>query len=161
MRTDGHGAFGTTGPLPGTNRRRHDGTQINHHSRGPRAQSQECRSRPAPQQPDRDDRPVGLGQVLARLRYHLRRRPAPLCRKPVGLCTAVSRDDAEARCRPDRRAVAGHLHRAEDHQPQPALDRRHGHRNLRLHAAAVRPRRRALFAGHRAADRKPDGQPDG
>jgi excinuclease ABC subunit A len=103
----------------------------------------------------------GLGQVLARLRHDLCRGPAPLCRKPVGLCAAVSRDDAEARCRPDRRAVAGHFHRAEDHQPQPALDRRHRDRDLRLHAAAVRPRRRALFARHRPADRKPDRQPDG
>ena len=30
------------------------------------------------------------------------------------LCAAVPRDDAEARRRADRRAVAGHLHRAED-----------------------------------------------
>jgi hypothetical protein len=44
---------------------------------------------------------------------------------------------------------------------QPALDRRHGHRDLRLHAAAVRARRHTLFAGHRPADREPDGQPDG
>jgi excinuclease UvrABC ATPase subunit len=46
-------------------------------------------------------------------------------------------------------------------QPQPALDRRHGHRDLRLHAPAVRARRRSLFAGHRPADREPDRQPDG
>ena len=44
---------------------------------------------------------------------------------------------------------------------QPALDRRHRHRDLRLHAPAVRARRRALFAGHRPADREPDRQPDG
>jgi excinuclease ABC subunit A len=40
-----------------------------------------------------------------------------------------------------RRPVAGHLHRAEDDQPQPALHRRHGDRDLRLPAPAVRPRR--------------------
>ena len=32
----------------------------------------------------------------------------------------------------------------------------HRHRNLRLYAAAVRPRRRAVFARHRPADREPD-----
>ena len=44
---------------------------------------------------------------------------------------------------------------------QSALDGRHGHRDLRLHAPAVRARRRALFAGHRPADREPDRHPDG
>ena len=73
----------------------------------------------------------------------------------------VPRDDAEARRRAYRRAVAGDLDRAEDHQPQPALDRRHGDRNLRLHAPAVGARRRALLARHRPADRGAAGQPDG
>ena len=107
-------------------------------------------------QAGRDHRPVGLGQVVARLRHHLCRGPAPLCREPVGLCAPVPRDDAEAGRRPDRRPVAGHLDRAEDHLAQPALDRRHGHRDLRLHAPALGARRRALFAGHRPADREPD-----
>ena len=75
---------------------------------------------------------------------------------PLGLCPPVPRDDAEARRRPDRRAVAGDLDRAEDDLAQPALDRRHGHRDLRLHAAPLRPRRHPLFAGDRAADREPD-----
>ncbi len=79
----------------------------------------------------------------------------------VGLCAPVPRDDAEAGRRPDRRPVAGDLDRAEDHLAQPALDRRHGHRDLRLHAPAVRARRRPLFAGDRPADREPDRQPDG
>ena len=68
---------------------------------------------------------------------------------PVGLCAPVPGDDAEAGRGPYRGSVTGHLHRAEDHQPQSALHRRHRHRDLRLHAAAVRARRRALFAGHR------------
>ena len=80
---------------------------------------------------------------------------------PVGLCAAVPGDDAEAGRRPDRRPVAGHLHRAEDHLAQPALDRRHRHRDLRLHAAAVGARRRALLAGDRPADREPDRLADG
>ena len=44
---------------------------------------------------------------------------------------------------------------------QSALDRRHGHRDSRLHAASMGARRRALFAGHRATDRKPDRLADG
>ena len=79
----------------------------------------------------------------------------------VGLCAPVPGDDAEARRRPDRRSVAGDFHRAEDHLEESALDGRHRHRDLRLHAAAVGARRRALFAGHRPADRKPDRLADG
>ena len=73
----------------------------------------------------------------------------------------VPRDDAEARRRAYRRPLAGHLDRAEDDQPQPALDRRHRHRNLRLHAPAVGARRRPLLARDRPADRGAAGQPDG
>ena len=81
-------------------------------------------------------RPVGLRQVVARLRHHLCRGPAPLCGKPVGLCAPVPGNDAEAGRRPDRRPVAGDLHRAEDHVEESALHRRHRHRDLRLHAPA-------------------------
>ena len=42
---------------------------------------------------------------------------------------------------------------------QPALDGRHGDRNLRLPAAAVRPRRHPLFAGHRACRSRPSRSP--
>ena len=103
----------------------------------------------------------GSGKSSPRLRHHLCRGPAPLRRVPVGLRAPIPRDDAEARRRAYRRPVAGHLDRAEDDQPQPALDRRDGHRNLRLHAAVVGARRRALFARHRPADRGAAGQPDG
>ena len=96
-----------------------------------------------------------------RLRHDLCRGPAPLCREPVGLCPAVPRADAEARRRPDHRAVAGDLDRAEDHLEEPALDGGDGHRDLRLHAAAVGARRHPLLAGHRAADREPDRLADG
>jgi hypothetical protein len=105
--------------------------------------------------------PVRVGQILARLRHDLCRGPAPLCREPVGLCAPVPGDDAEAGRRPDRRPVAGHLDRAEDDLAQPALDGRHRHRDLRLHAPALGARRHPLFPGHRPADREPDGQPDG
>ena len=123
-----------------------------------RAQSQEHRRRHPARPAGGVHRPVRLGQVVARLRHHLCRGPAPLCREPVGLCPPVPRDDAEAGRRPDRRPVAGDLDRAEDHLEEPALDRRHRHRDLRLHAPAVGARRRALFARHRPADREPDRQ---
>ena len=55
----------------------------------------------------------------------------------VGLRAAVPGTDGQAGCRLDRRPVAGDLDRAEDHQPQSALHRRHGDRDPRLHAAAV------------------------
>ena len=110
---------------------------------------------------DRDHRPVRLRQVVAGVRHDLRRGPAPLCRVAVGLCAPVPGADGQAGRRRDRRAVAGDLDRAEDHLPQPALHRRHGDRNPRLHAPAVGAGRRAVFAGDRPADRGADGQPDG
>ena len=79
----------------------------------------------------------------------------------LGLCAPVPGDDAEARPRPDRRPLARDLDRAEDHLEQSALDGRHRHRDLRLHAAALGARRRALLAGDRAADREPDRVADG
>ena len=53
----------------------------------------------------------------------------------------------------DRRAVARDLDRAEGDEPQSALDRRHGHRDPRLPAAAVRARRRSALprSQHQAA----------
>ena len=126
-----------------------------------RAQSQEHRRRDPARPAGGVHRALGLGQILARLRHHLRRGPAPLRRVPLRLRPAVPGDDAEAGRRPDRRPLAGDLDRAEDHLAQSALDRRHRHRDLRLHAAPVGAHRRALFARHRAADREPDGVADG
>ena len=126
-----------------------------------RAQSQEHRPRHSARPARRLHRPFRLRQILARLRHHLRRGPAPLRREPLRLCAPVPGDDAEAGRRPDRRPLARHLHRAEDHLAQSALDRRHRHRDPRLHAASVGARRRALLAGDRPADREPDRLADG
>ena len=124
-------------------------------ARRPRPQPQEHRRRhPAPQAGGHH-RPVGLGQVVARLRHDLRRRAAPLRRVAVGLRAAVPRADGEARRRSDRRAVAGDLDRAEDDRVEPALDGRHGHRDLRLPAPAVRQHRRAALPELRQGDRQP------
>ena len=46
----------------------------------------------------------------------------------------------------------GHLHRPEGRQPQPALHRRHRHRDLRLPAPALRPRRPAPLPEVRPRD---------
>ena len=126
-----------------------------------RAQPQKRRCRPAARQPGGRHGPVGLGQVLARVRHDLCRGPAPLRRKPVGLRAPVPGADEQARRRFHRRPVARHFHRAEDDEPQPALDRRHRDGNLRLSAPALCARRRALLARHRPADRKPDRHADG
>ncbi len=112
-------------------------------------------------QAGRVHRPVGFGQIVARLRHHLCRGAAPLCRVAVGLRPPVPGNDAEARCRPYRRAVAGDRHRAEDHVEEPPLDGRHGDRNPRLYAPLVGAGRHSLFASHRPADREPNGEPDG
>ncbi len=79
----------------------------------------------------------------------------------LGLCAPVPRADGQAGRGQHRGPLAGDLDRAEDHQPQPAQHRRHGHRNPRLHAPALGAGRRALLASHRRADRGADGQPDG
>ena len=44
---------------------------------------------------------------------------------------------------------------------QPALHRGHGHRDLRLHAPAVRPRRHSLFTGHGLPIESQTVSPDG
>ena len=49
-------------------------------------------------------------------------------------------------CDAHRRAVAGDRDRAEGRRPQPALDRRHRHRDRRLPAAALRARRASRSA---------------
>ena len=146
-------------PLPLKSSVTHAGQDFR--TRRPRTQPQERRCRHAAQQPGGDHRAVGLRQIVARLRHHLCRGPAPLCRIAVGLCAPVPGADAEARRGLDRGPVAGHFHRAEDHLEESALHRRHGDGDLRLSAPAVRPGRRALFAGHRPADREPDSLADG
>ena len=71
--------------------------------------------------------------------------------------------DGEAGRRLDRRPVAGDLDRAEVGVEEPALDGRHGDRDPRLPAPALRLDRRAalpeLRPGDPAADRAADGRP--
>ena len=86
-------------------------------------------------------------------------------RRYVESLSAYARQFLELMQKPDVDHIEGlsprHLDRAEDHQPQPALDRRDRHRDLRLYAPALGARRHPLFARHRPADRRADRQPDG
>ena len=112
--------------------------------------------------PSRRDRghhgTVGFGQVVARLRHDLRRGSAPLRRVAERLRAAVPGPDGQARRRLDRGPVAGHLDRPEDDLAQPAVDRRHGHRDLRLPAPAV-VARSARPTATSAARRSPASRP--
>ncbi|CAA9295630.1 MAG: Excinuclease ABC subunit A, partial [uncultured Gemmatimonadaceae bacterium] len=131
-------------------------------SRRTRAQSQERRRHDPARPPHGDHRALGVGEVVAGVRHHLRRGAAAVRGVALGLRAAVPRADGEARRRRDRGALAGDLDRAEDGGAQPALHRGHGHRDLRLPAAAVRARGHAALpqlrprraAAERRADRR-------
>ena len=116
----------------------------------PGAQPQERRPRAAARPADRVHRAVGLGEVVARVRHDLRRGSAPLRRVAVGVRPPVPRPDGQARRRLHRGPVAGDLDRPEVGVAQPAVDRRHDHRDLRLPAAALRAHRRAALPELRA-----------
>ena len=133
-------------------RRSRYGARLDRGARRPRSQPQEYRRRSPARSAGRHHRPVGFREVVAGLRHHLCRRTAALCRVAVGVRPPVPRADGEARRRPDRRAVARDFDRAEDHRLQPALDRRHRHRDLRLPAAALRQHRRAALLQLRPRD---------
>src|SRR5215813_3084219 len=106
-----------------------------HRARRTAAQSEEYRCRDSAQYADGNHRPQRVGEVLAGIRHHLCRRAAPLRGDAFDLRAPISRSDGAARCRFDRRPEPGDLDRAEDYQPQPAVDRRHDHRDLRLPAS--------------------------
>ncbi len=141
---------------------RDHGQRSHRRPRSPGAQPQVHRRGDSTGPARRHHRPERLGKVLAGLRHHLRGGTAPLRRVAVGLCPPVPRADGKAGRRLDRRPVARHLHRAEDHHQEPALDGRHGHRDLRLPAPALRPGRRPALpraAGDHRTDRPADGRP--
>jgi excinuclease UvrABC ATPase subunit len=77
-------------------------------------------------------------------------------RRYVESLSAYARQFLQLMQKPDVDSIEGsvpcHFHRTEDHQPQPALHRGHGHGNSRLYAPVVGARGRALFPRHRSAD---------
>ena len=125
---------------------------VDRRPRRPRSQPQE-RRRPYPARQARGHhRSVGLRASRRWRSTRSTRRAAPLCRVAVGLRAAVSRAGREAGRRPDRRPLAGHLHRATDDRLQSPLHRRHGDGDLRLSAAAVRQRGGAALPDVRSRD---------
>ena len=109
---------------------------------------------------DGHHRTLGVGKVVARLRHDLRRGAAPIRRVAVGLRAPVPGADGQAGRRLDRGALTGDLDRSEDDLAQPALDGRHGHRDLRLPAAAVGADRPSPLPHLRPADQRPVGRAD-
>ena len=79
-------------------------------------------------------------------------------RRYVESLSAYARQFLEQMEKPDVDLIdglsPGDLDRAEDHRRQPAVDRRHGHRDLRLPPPAVRQRRRAALPAVRPRDRR-------
>ena len=133
--------------------------------RGPHPQPEERQSRAALRAPGHHHGRQRVGKVVARLRHHLRRGPAAVRGIALGLRPPVPGADGEARRRCDRRRVAGDRHPPEEQHPEPAIDRRHDHRNPRLPAAAVRARGPdrvpAVRAGGDAGDGRGGGRPPG
>ena len=79
-------------------------------------------------------------------------------RRYVESLSAYARQFLEQMEKPDVDLIdglsPGHLHRAEDHRLESALDRRHGHRDLRLPPAPLRQHRRAALPELRPRDRR-------
>ena len=103
---------------------------------------------------------VRIGQVQPCLRHDLRRGAAPLRREPERVRAPVPADDGKAGRRLDRRPQSCDLDRPEDDVAEPEVDRRDGHRDLRLPAAALCARRASALPDLRPADLGPVGGVD-
>ena len=132
-----------------------DGCRRAGRPRRPRAQPEGHHRPAAAEPPDLHHRALRLRQVEPCLRHDLRGGAAPLRRVALRVRAPVPPDDGEAGRRPHRRPQPGDLDRPEDDLAQPALDGRHGDRDLRLPAPALRAGRAAALPGLRQADRRP------
>src|SRR5439155_298328 len=94
-----------------------------HHPRGARAQPQERHPVHPAGQAYRLHRTVGVRQVVARVRHHLRGRPTPLRRVAFRVRAAVPWPDGKAGRRHHRGTLACDLDRPEGHVEEPAVDR--------------------------------------
>lgn len=128
------------------------------------SQPQKHRPRNSAQQPCGNHGIVGFGQIVARIRHHIRRRAAALHGDAFHIRPPVHRLDGASRRRQDYGIKPRCRHRTEDDQQESAFDRRHGNRNQRLPATAFRPRIESLFARNRRIDdalyRRTDLRPD-
>ena len=109
------------------------------HPRRPRAQPAGRRPAAAAEPADLLHGGQRLGEEFAGLRHAVCRGAAALRAEPVQFRPAVPRPDAQARRGPDLRPEPGDLDLAEDRRAEPAIHRRHDHRDLRLPAGAVSP----------------------
>ena len=88
-----------------------------------------------------------IGQEHAGARHDLRRGATSLRRIAFELCPPVSRAGSEAEGRIGQRPVAGHQHRTENDDEEPAFDGWDHHRNLRLPSRSVRSARPGILPG--------------
>ena len=105
----------------------------------PHPQSEGDRLPGAAPRGDRGDRPFGSGQVVARLRHHLRRGAAPVRRVDVHLRAAVPRPDGAAAGGRHPQHPAGGGARGQERRPQRPLDGGHDHRDARRDAPPLHP----------------------
>ena len=129
-----------------------------------RQQFEKCKRQHPTGQARGADGAFRVGQIEPGLRYDLCRGAEAICRVAVVLRPDVFGSDGQAGRRFDRRPLPCHLHRPEDDEPQPALDRGYGDGNLRLSAPFMGAVRHAALPevrqGDPPADHRPDRRPD-
>ena len=126
-------------------RRRHP------HPRGAAEQSPRPRPRSAARRADRRHGRQRLGQVVARVRYGVLRRPAALRRDVLAVRAAVPRPHGQAAGRPHRGHPARDRDRSDEPRAHVALDGRHDDGAQRPPEAPVRARRACSTAATAAA----------
>ena len=125
--------------------------RLHPHSRGAPEQSARARPRPPAARARGGDRRVRLRQVLAGVRYGVRRGSAPLRRDLLAVCAAVPRPDGQAAGRPHRRNPARDRDRPDEPRADLALDGRYDDRAQRSSEAVVRACRAASLPQLRCA----------
>jgi hypothetical protein len=108
------------------------------HRRSQAEQPEKHLAGPSPRPRDGHHGRVRLGQVLPGLRHALRRGTVALHRIALDLRPDVPGARGSPGRGPHRADPPFHRHRAEEPGPDGALDRRHGHRDLRLPPAPLR-----------------------
>ena len=134
------------------------------HRQRPRAQPEVARRLDPARQVQRHHRRLGLGQVDARVRHPLQRRPAPLSRIAERLCALDRAAGRPARGRCGLRHSADGRDRAAPVARRPQEHGRDHHRGLALPAPALRQARPAALRDRRhrsdAAERREHRRPD-
>ena len=127
---------------------------------GVAAQPAGRRRRIAPRPNDGVLRSVGQRQVVVGDGHDLRRGSTAVRREPVVVREAVHRSGPKAEGRIDRGSVAGGRVGTKEPRTFAAIDRRHGHRGVRLSTHPDGPVGHDALPGLRRAGRHPDAGPD-